>query len=167
MLEATTMQFEYEITASDYAASQVLYWKLAMGTKRFLRALYLLASGLLLVYLSQQKEAASDLVRILLLSYGVYCIVCVYITLFPRRYLLRSYRALNLSGKKYLAEINEEGFKVSGYHKAWSVCWDAIQIKGEDQQTFVFYAGDTIFMFGKNYLSTEQQVELRTLSGLK
>ena len=47
------------------------------------------------------------------------------------------------------------------------VQWQGIGLKGENEKVFMICStGGTIFMFGKKYLTDEQQQELRRLSGL-
>jgi hypothetical protein len=71
-----------------------------------------------------------------------------------------------LAGKKFQAEVNEEGFEVVGDLRSWRVQWAGVSLKGENEHAFVLYSVGTVFMFGKKYLAAEQQQELRRLAAL-
>ena len=82
------------------------------------------------------------------------------------RRFLRAYQRSELAGKRFQAEIDVDGFDVTGPLNSWRVRWEGVRLKGEDERVFVLSSGGTLFMFGKKYLSNEQQDELRRLSGL-
>lgn len=67
---------------------------------------------------------------------------------------------------KYRADVNEEGFGVTGDLCSWRVRWSDVQLKAENEHVFMLYAKGTIFMFGKKYLTDEQQHEMRGLASL-
>ena len=71
-----------------------------------------------------------------------------------------------MAGKKYQAEMNEDGFEVNEDLRGWRVRWSGVQLKGESELVFILRSQGTIFMFGKRYLNSDQQRELRKLSGL-
>lgn len=74
-----------------------------------------------------------------------------------------------MAGKRFKADVNEDGFEVTGDLCSWHVRWLRVRPKGENERVFIFtlYPEGTIFMFGKRYLNDEQQQELRRLSGLE
>jgi hypothetical protein len=41
------------------------------------------------------------------------------------------------------------------------VAWSEVHLKGENKRVFMFYAKGTIFIFGKKYLTDEQQRDIR------
>ena len=159
------MHFEYEITVDDYVASQVLYYKLKLGRKWTKRTItWFLLGFVLFAFAWTERSSSCD--PILLAIIGVSCIYCGVRSLFPARYLRRAYHTANLAGKKYNADVNEDGFEVAADFCTWRIRWPGVKLKGEDQQVFILYSGSTLFMFGKNYLDGEQQQELRRLAGL-
>ena len=72
-----------------------------------------------------------------------------------------------MAGKRFRADVGEDGIEVADDVCSRKVRWPGVKLNGENEHIFVFYAPDTIFMFGKKYLNDEQQEELRKLSGLK
>jgi len=86
---------------------------------------------------------------------------------FPMRYFRRSYPQSEFSGKTYHAELDEEGFSVSGDSCSWRVRWTEVRLKGENQRVFMFSAKSTIFIFGKKYLADEQQKDIRRFAALR
>ena len=66
----------------------------------------------------------------------------------------------------FKADVDENGFEVKGDLCEWRVKWLGVKLKGEDERVFIFTSGGTIFTFGKKYLNSEQQQELRKLSGI-
>ncbi len=81
--------------------------------------------------------------------------------LFPTHYCRRYYAKSGLAGTSYRAELDENGFSVSGDGCSWRVLWPDVRLKGEDSRVFMFTAKGTVFMFGKKYLSAEQQKAIR------
>jgi hypothetical protein len=159
------MKFEYEITADDYAASQILYYKLSIGYNRVKRAVYWILAGVFLILVAW-GEWGPHWSQVFLAGIGVWWIYAGTICLFPRRYLRRAYRGVGLSGKKFQADLDEEGFEVIGDLCSWRLRWPAVSVKGENKYVFIFFGGTSIFMFGKQYLTDEQQRELRKLAAL-
>jgi hypothetical protein len=49
---------------------------------------------------------------------------------------------------------------------SWRVLWAEARLKGEDKCVFMFSGKGTIFIFGKKYLTDEQQKEIRRLAAL-
>jgi hypothetical protein len=74
--------------------------------------------------------------------------------------------ASELAGKTFRADLNEDGFDVAGDTCSWRVKWQGVRWNGENERVFMLYSQGTVFIFGKQYLTTEQQTELRSLSGL-
>ncbi|HTT21877.1 MAG TPA: hypothetical protein VMG82_23310 [Candidatus Sulfotelmatobacter sp.] len=159
------MHFEYEIGPDEYVASQVLYFKLSSGRKR-LRGVaisILLSSLFILVAVSRGDFRWDDFFLILVAAWWFYA---AFQNLFPESYYRRAYRSADLAGKKFKAEMSDEGFQVAGEDCAWRVRWPGVRWKGENGTVFLICTSGTIFMFGKKYLSDQQQQELRRLSGL-
>jgi hypothetical protein len=86
---------------------------------------------------------------------------------FPARHFRRAFHGAGLAGKKFKADVNEDGFEVTGDVCSWRIRWPGVQLKGEDERVIMLSSGGTIFMFGKKYLNNEQIQELRRLSGLR
>ena len=62
--------------------------------------------------------------------------------------------------------MNGDGFELAEEFCNWRVQWSAVHLKGENERAFILCSYGTIFMFGKKYLTADQQEELRKLSGL-
>jgi hypothetical protein len=160
------MQFEYEISDDDYVASQTLYLKLSNGgNNRVRRASPWILAGIFFLVVTW-NERVLGWPSILLTGIGVWWIYAGTLSLFPGRHLRREYQGLQLAGKKFQAEVNEEGFEVVGDLRSWRVQWAGVTLKGENEHAFVLYSVGTVFMFGKKYLAAEQQQELRRLAAL-
>jgi hypothetical protein len=159
------MQFEYEITADEFVASQLLYYKLSGGRKRVERALYWILAGFFFVVIAW-NEGSHNWAPILLALTGACWIYSGVGNLFPARYFLRAYPGSGVAGKKFKADVSEDGFEVIEDSCSWRVRWSAVRLKGENERVFMLYSQGTIFMFGKKYLNSEQQQHLRRLSGL-
>ena len=142
------MRFEYEISEDEYVASQVLYQRLAKGQKWLLSPILWTLSGAGLVALAIQEQ---DLhwTPLLLAVLGLWWMYAGLTNFFPRRHLVRHYRRLDIAGKKYMATLDDQGFEVSGDLYLWRVKWSGVLGKGESKHTFILYAANTIFMFGK------------------
>jgi YcxB-like protein len=97
---------------------------------------------------------------LLLLAAG-YFICAGTSNLFPQSYFRKAYSQSGLEGKSYQAELDESGFLVSGDSCSWRVAWSEVHSKAESKQVFIFYAKGTIFIFGKKYLTDEQQRDIR------
>jgi len=93
-------------------------------------------------------------------------IVGVFPRLSSRRSHRRHYRELGIKGRKYQANVDEQGLKIAGDDTTWSRQWADISSKGEDKQLFMLYSRGTLFIFAKRHLTGEQQLELRKLMGL-
>src|SRR5579859_4633110 len=155
------MQFEYKITVDDYIASQLLYWKLSAAHKPVKAGTWCMLLATLYFVVAWNKYEL-DFGPILLIVTGVWWIYFAVSNFFPKRYLRHCYSGLELFGKKFLADVNEEGFEVTGDLCSWRVRWPGVLLKGEGKQVFIIQSEDGhIFMFGKKYLSEEQQQELR------
>ena len=158
------MHFEYEIPADEFVASQLLYHKLS-GVKRFQRAAAWILSGLFLIVVACNQKLSDGSPLLLALIGGWWTYAGVQ-GLFPSRYFRRAYRAFEFAGSMFKADVDENGFEVKGDLCEWRVKWPGVKLKGEDERVFIFTSGGTIFTFGKKYLNSEQQQELRKLSGM-
>ena len=78
----------------------------------------------------------------------------------------RAYPKSDVVGKGFKAEVDEDGFEVTGDQCSWRVRWPGVRVKGENEQVFMLHSHGTLFIFGKKYLNTEQQEHLRGVSGL-
>ncbi|MGB9073774.1 MAG: YcxB family protein [Terriglobales bacterium] len=159
------MQFEYEISADEYVPSQVLFYRLTAGRKSTKQAVWWILLGLFFIFVAWD-ERVLNWAPILLAGTGVWWIYCGIVNLFPGRHFRRAYRETGLAGMKYRADVNEEGFGVTGDLCSWRVRWSDVQLKAENEHVFMLYAKGTIFMFGKKYLTDEQQHEMRGLASL-
>jgi hypothetical protein len=159
------MQFDYEIPSEEYAAAQVLYYRAHAKRRPVKRALGWVLLGLFLVLIAIFRWVA-DWGSICLLLTGVWFIYAGIASLFPTRYYRRTYPESGLAGKNYHAELNENGFSVSGDSCSWRVPWSETRLKGEDNRVFMFSGKSTIFIFGKKYLTDEQQREIRQFAAM-
>ncbi len=160
------MEFEYEISADDYAAAALLHHRL--GRKRMQAAGWFFAgASLLAVGLIEQDRGLSP---ILLAAIGVWFAWVGISWAFPgegyRRRCRKQYRKLGFEGHKYRATASAEGFEVVGENRTWRNSWSHVSPKGEDERVFMFHSAGVVFVFAKRYLADEQQRELRTLAGL-
>jgi hypothetical protein len=110
---------------------------------------------------------AVDLPPILLLLTGAWFIYSGIVSIFPTRHYWRYYPQSGLSGKKYHAELDESGFLVVGDACTSRVLWTEVLLDGEDKHVFIFCAKGTIFIFGKKYLTDEQQKTIRRFATLR
>ncbi|MGO9591608.1 MAG: YcxB family protein [Candidatus Acidiferrales bacterium] len=169
-----SLQFQYEIPIDEYVAAQLLYHKLRKSDHRIGRAAFwiLLGAAFVVVAFTVKTSAwaatdSSAVPLIILAAFGISWIYGGIRMLFPARHFRRAYGSSALVGQSYKADIDEKGFHVASELCEWSVKWPAVQIKGEDERVFIFFAANTIFIFGKKSLSAKQQEELRKLGGLK
>ena len=159
------MNFEYEIGADEFVASQLLYHKLSGGRKRIERGVFWILAGLLCIAVAW-TEWSHNWGPILAALSGALCIYSGFVTFFPATYFRRAYPRSLVVDKRFKADVTEDGFEVTGESCSWHIRWPGVQFKGENEQVFMLYSHGTIFMFGKKYLSSEQQQQLRKLSGL-
>jgi hypothetical protein len=124
-----------------------------------------IVSGLFFVVVAL-SERASDWAAILLAVTGIWWIYGGMRSLFPARYFSRAYRRSELAGKVYKADVDENGFEIRGDFCEWRVSWPGVGRKGENDKVFIFTSEGTIFIFGKKYLNSGQEEELRRVSGL-
>jgi len=160
------MQFEYEITIDEFAASQLLYFKLSLGRKRAQRGIQWILVGLIFFAVGW-TEGSEAWAPILVASVGALCIYYGVRYFFPAAYFRRAYHKAGMASKKFKAHLNEDGYEVTGDLCSWRIRWPGVQLKGENERVFMLYAANTIFMFGKKYLNNEQEQEFRRLSGLQ
>ena len=158
------MEFEYEITADDYAAANVLYHRLTPLRRR---SEWFWAGAILLIVALVERE--HGLSPVVLGAIGIWWMWAGLGRIFPRllrRYYRRYYKRVGLAGQKYRATLNEDGFQVVGDYCTWHNRWTDVSPKGEDDRIFMLFAHGTLFIFAKRYLSDERQKTLRTLAGL-
>ena len=159
------MYFEYEITADEYVASQILFNQLGGVRTRIQSVAVWILAGVFLILVAW-NERAIDWATVLLAAIGAWWIYAGVASLFLARHFRRAYRGAEVAGKRFTADVNEDGFEVKGEFCTWRVQWAGVRKKGENSQVFMLYSQGTVFMFGKKYLSIEQQQELRRLSGI-
>jgi len=162
------MEFEYEISAEDYADALILYYRL---NRRRLStstgSLFIFGGFLLTVGLIEREKGLSPLLLVALGAFTIWLgIVSAFPRLSSRKKFRRHFRELGIEGKKSHANVNEEGLNITGDDETWSRPWADISSRGEDKQLFMFYSRGTLFIFAKRYLTSEQQQELRSLTGL-
>jgi len=160
------MEFSYEITIDEYVAGQKLYRKLASGSAVARNSALWILLGLLF-FIMARREPVFGWPAFLLSCVGIYWVYCGVLSFYPGRYYRRAYGKSGLAGKLYRATLNAQGLQVAGDDCGWQALWKAVQVKGEDGMVFVVFAANTIFIFGKKYLTPEQQDELRGLAGLE
>ena len=112
------MQFDYEIPAAEYAAALMLYYRANGKGRLFKRALGWVLLGLFFVLIAVSRWVV-DWGPILLLLTGTWLIYGGIASLFPTRYYRRVYPESGLVGKKYHAELDENGFSVTGDACSW------------------------------------------------
>jgi energy-coupling factor transporter transmembrane protein EcfT len=159
------MRFDYEVPIEEYAAGQVLYHKARSKGVFVQQALLWILLGAFFVLLVGFRFGA-DWLRILLLLIAAYFFYLGITYLFPTRYCRRYYPQSGLLGKNYHAELDENGFSVSGDACSWRVLWPEVLLKGEDNLVFMFTGKGTVFIFGKKYLNNEQQKAVRRFGSL-
>jgi hypothetical protein len=159
------MHFEYEIGPEEFVRSQVLYFKLSSGRKRARGIAVAILGGLLFIFaaFSRTNFGWDDFFLILLALWWLYA---GFQKLLPGPFYRRAYKSADLAGKKFKADVNDAGFEVSGEDCAWRVQWTGVRLKAEDERVFMICSTGTIFMFGRKYLTNEQQQEFRRLAGL-
>jgi hypothetical protein len=157
------MQFDYEIPVEEYTAGQVLYYKACAKGRLVKRALSWVLLGLFSVFIAASRWVV-DWAPILLLLTGALFIYWGIVSLFPRRHYRRHYPESGLAGTSYHAELDEHGFSVKGDGCSWRVLWTDVLFKGEDNRVLMLSGEGTIFVFGKKYLTDDQQKEIRRLA---
>ena len=161
------MEFEYKITSDEYAAAQALYHRLTGGRKRVQHTISVILVGSFFLVVAWNQRPI-DWAQFLVGSLGVGWIYRgVLNLLLPARHFRRYYLTSELAEKSFRAKINEDGLDVAGDANIWQVKWQGVRWKGEDKRVFMFYSYGTIFIFGKQYLTRDQQEEMRMLGGLK
>jgi hypothetical protein len=160
------MNFEYEITADDYAAAQSLDHRLSGGRRRIQNTVSWIVAGVFFMVVAWNQRPA-DWAQFLLGALGAWWIYAgIMNLLLPARYFRRHYLTSALAGKKFRAVLGEHGFDVTGDGCSWRVEWQGVRFKGENKRVFMVCSFGTIFIFSKQYLTNHQQAELRGLAGL-
>jgi hypothetical protein len=158
------MQFEYEISSDDFVAAQLLYRDLSAGVGNTGSAFAWFAFGILLLAGSLIEHRLGA--RALLLAGSAVCFVFARGSRFSAGYLRRAYRRKGYAGKRYRADVNEQGFVIASALQSWRVLWAEVEIHGENDKVFIFSSGSILFIFGKHYISAAQQQVLRAFAGL-
>ncbi|HKD80920.1 MAG TPA: YcxB family protein [Candidatus Angelobacter sp.] len=153
------MQFNYEIPADEFVAGQIVLHTAKDKRRLVKRALGYTLLGVLLGLVAFFRYP--DLGPLLLMMVAAYCVYAGITNLFPQRYFRKGYSRSGLAGKNYHAELDDNGFLVSGDSSNWRVAWTEVSIKGENKRVFMFYAKGDLFIFGKKYLTEEQQKDMR------
>ncbi len=170
----SSIRFQYEIPADEFVSAQLMYFKLRRSERsRGWAAVWILLGVILVVMAVNARppvwasyESSVGLPLILLACVGIYWIFAGQRMLFPAGYFRRAYSSFPFAGKSFTAEVDQTGFQVEGEYHKWRVEWPGVSLKAEDKRVFIFVSGGTIFIFGKKFLTREQQEDLRKLSGL-
>jgi hypothetical protein len=158
------MRFEYQIPMDVYVACQLLHYKVTNPNHaRDGLAWMALGSGFILV---AWIEGRLGWAPVLLALTGAWFVYCAFGMLFLKRHYRRAYRSTNVAGETYIAEVRSDGFDVRHPSYSWSVQWSAVQVKAEADCALMLASECTIFMWGKQYLTEEQQEQIRLLAGL-
>jgi hypothetical protein len=162
------MDFEYEVSADDYVDALILYYRVNRRRLGADTGMYFIIAGLLLsVGLAERERGMSPLLVVAFAALMLWIgIVHVFPRLSSRRSYRRNFRELGIEGKKYEANVSEKGLNIAGDDTTWRRQWSDISSKGEDRQLFMLYSRGTLFIFAKQYLTDDQQRELRTLASL-
>ena len=153
------MQFNYEIPADEFVAAQIALHTAKNKRRLIKRALGYMLLGMVFGLIALFRYP--DLGPLLLLLVAAHFIFVGITNLFPQRYFRKAYPQSELAGKSYQADLDDKGFMVSGDSCSWRVAWSEVHLKGENKRVFMFYAKGTIFIFGKKYLTDEQQRDIR------
>lgn len=154
------MQFNYEISADEFVAAQIVLHTARDKRRLIRRALRYTLLGVVFGLIAWFRYP--DFGPLLLLLVAAYFIYVGITNLFPQRYFRKAYPRSELAGKSYQADLNDSGFTVNGDSCSWRVLWSEVKVKGENKRVFIFYAKGTIFIFGKKYLTDEQRNEIRS-----
>jgi hypothetical protein len=169
----SSLHFGYQITPDEYVAAQLLYHKLhGYGRRKVYAAIWIIVGTVFVVMAFNSRPPAwapfddsGGLPLFLLAIIGVWWIYAAFRTIFPAGHFRRAYRSFEFPGKSFMADVDETGFKVAGEFQEWRVKWPGVRLRGEDKKVFIFLAGGTLYIFGKKFLSAEQQQILRILGG--
>jgi YcxB-like protein len=163
------MQFEYEIPLEEYVSAQTLYNKMGVKAQPLKRGIGWIIIGLFFA-INGLLPSGVGWDSFLLLITGLYFVYCGVVMLFPRNHYRRYYRSCyaesGLAGNLYHAEVDKKGFQVQGNGCSWQLLWSELQSKAEDESVFMLNGKGTVFIFGKRYLSDEQQEELRKFASM-
>jgi|SRR5579864_1376654 len=159
------MRFEYEIGVDEYVSGSLVFWELSDRRRRTARALWWTVAGGAAIVIAWTGEPF--LRSIVLTLFGALWIYEGGMrNLFPQSYLSRCYKMAELAGKRFTANTNQDGVEITSGSWSWRVPWRGVRLKAEDERVFMIYSFGTMFIFGKKYLTDEQQQELRKFLGL-
>ena len=171
-----SVHFEYKISRDEYVAAQRLYYRLHGDAKRRrpVAAIWILIGMVFAIMALNSRppswapyDFSAGLPLFFLAVIGIWWIYGGLQAFFPARYFRRAYRSFELGDKIFKADVDETGFRVAGEFLEWRAQWAGVKFKAENDKVFVFLAGNTLFIFGKTFLTGDQQADLRTLSGIK
>lgn len=112
------------------------------------------------------NERVLDWATFLRAVIGAWWIYAAVRNLFPAGYFRSAYQGTDLSGRRFAADVNEDGFEAMADTCSGHVQWPGVRVKGENKTVFLLRCYGTLFMFGKKYLSIEQQQQLHKFGGL-
>jgi hypothetical protein len=144
------MQFAYEISAVEFAAAQKLYHKLRPGRARANYAFICVVTGLLLIFAAWSDRLLDWPSIFMFAAIGAWWIYSGIVTFFPDRIFRRAYRKSDLAGKKFNANVHEDGLEVVGELCSWRVQWPGIRLKGENERVFMLYSEAQSSCLGKD-----------------
>jgi hypothetical protein len=131
--DARAMHFEYEITPDLFVASQLLYYKLGSGRKHRERAFQWILAGVILAAIAW-REWSVNWTSISLALIGAWWIYSAVKSLFLAPHYRRAYSKTDLAGKRFKADVAEDGFEVTGDECSWRVRWPGVRLKGENER---------------------------------
>jgi hypothetical protein len=158
------MQFQYQISQSDYVGSMRLLWKLQRGRRIVSSAVGFIVVGAGFIFIAVDKQRVADIAPLILVLGGAWYICAGLRSLFPGWYLRDAFNSSELSGKQYLAEVDEQGVGFTGDMQRWWSSWASVRYRGEAREAFTLATSKEVYIFPKRFLNAEQQSELRTLA---
>jgi len=160
----STCNLTTKFRVDEFAAAQLLYYKAQSQSRLVKRAVGWMLLGVFFFLIAVFRWAGFG--PILLMLTGAWFICGGITSLFPTRHYRRAYPESGMPGKRYHAELDENGFSVAGDSCSWRVSWTEVSVKCEDQRVFLFTAKGTLFIFGKKYLTEEQQKDIRRFAAM-
>lgn len=161
------MEFEYEITAADYAQGYLLFYQLNRKTLPLV-ALFFAGVCFLVIGLRENGRGISP---ILLGSIGVLACSLAVQKLFPGEGFLRRHRRRFKSYnaervRKCRAVLRPDQCEVSGEISSWRIPWSEVSHRGENKHVLILQVRGTLIVFPIRCLEPAALQELRGLAGL-
>jgi hypothetical protein len=157
------IQIAYEIERRDYAEANAAVHTAAR--KWYLDLWAIVGSAVLLLCLPlSYREPGKDWdYPYLVLPFVAYLLywAALWISPFLNGYI--AYRHSSLSGQKYVAHFSPAEVRVSGEDRTWINQWRSFKLFRESNALFIFYDGNTMFIFAKRYFTASQMEDLRQL----